>query len=350
MGHVGYGRGRIVTSDGSNMSSRPGHAQHGGMQDSGDQPDHQGHGHDDGHGHDHAEALRASPARRLVLALVLTGSFLIVEVIAGLISGSLALLSDAGHMVTDAGALGLALFAQRLAAREQTGQRTFGYRRAEILAALLNGVVLGATAIWIIVEAVRRFRDPPEILGVPMLIVAVLGLVINLLAAWVLSRGGHENANIKAAAAHVLADALGSVAAIMAAVLILTLGWTVADPAVSILISLLILWGSWRLVREAVDVLMEGTPAGIDPDALARAIGDTSGVDSVHDLHVWSISQGFPLVTVHVVLDGRSHGTDVARRVAERIQQNFGIEHVTVQPEAPDTQFVPVSALTEPRD
>lgn len=337
-------------SDRFNMDIRPGHAHHDGPRGSDDHHGHaHDHDHDHGHGHAHGEALRASPARRLALALALTGGFLIIELIAGLLSGSLALLSDAGHMVTDAGALVLALFAQRLAARALTGRRTFGYRRAEILAALVNGVVLGASAIWIILEAAQRLREPPEILGTPMLIVAVLGLVINLLAAWILSRGGHENANVRAAAAHVMADAMGSVAAIMAAVLILTLGWTVADPAVSILISLLILWGSWRLVREAVDVLMEGTPTGIDADALARAIGDTPGVASVHDLHVWSISTGFPLVTVHVVLDGRSHGTDVARRVAERVQQGFGIEHVTVQPEAPDARIVPVSALTAPR-
>lgn len=303
-----------------------------------------------GHHHDHHDALRASPTRRLAVALALTASFLIVEAIAGLLSGSLALLSDAGHMLTDAGALGVALFAQRLASRARTGQRTFGYRRAEILAALINGVVLGMSALWIIVEAAGRVREPREIHGVPMLVVAVLGLVVNLIAAWILMRGAHgHNANVRAAAAHVLSDALGSVAAIVAAALVLGPGWHAADPLVSVLISLLILWGAWRLVRDAVDILMEGTPAGIDPGALEALICSTPGVASAHDLHVWAITEGFPVVTVHVVLDGTGHGTDVASQVAARIQSRFGIEHVTVQPEAPDPQIVPVTALTKRR-
>lgn len=306
------------------------------------------HGHHDHH-HDHHDALRASPARRLALALGLTASFMLVEVVAGLLSGSLALLSDAGHMLTDAGALAVALFAQRLAARARTGQRTFGYRRAEILAALINGAVLGMSSLWIIVEAAGRFREPPEIHGLPMLVVAVLGLIINLVSAWILMRGAHGNANVRAAAAHVLSDALGSVAAIVAAGLVLGPGWHAADPVVSILISVLILWGAWRLVRDAVDILMEGTPPGIDPGALDELICATPGVASAHDLHVWCISEGFPVVTVHVVLDGTGHGTDVASQVAARIQTRFGIEHVTVQPEAPDPRIVPVTALTKRR-
>jgi cobalt-zinc-cadmium efflux system protein len=293
--------------------------------------------------------LRQSPARRLAIALALTASFMLVEVVAGVISGSLALLSDAGHMLTDAGALALALVAQNLATRARTERHTFGYRRAEILAALINGTVLGASAVWIIIEAVRRFSDPHEILGAPMLVVAGLGLVINLIAAWLLAHGGHGNINTRAAAAHVASDAAGSVAAMIAAGLVLGFGWSIADPIASIAISLLILWGAWRLVREAVDVLMEGTPAGVDPGALEQVIRTSPGVASLHDLHVWCISDGFPVVTVHVVLDGSGHGTDVSRAVARRIQERFGIEHVTVQPEPPATKIIPVTALTRRR-
>ncbi|HWN66984.1 MAG TPA: cation diffusion facilitator family transporter [Haliangium sp.] len=275
-------------------------------------------------------------------------SFMVVEVVAGLISGSLALLSDAGHMLTDAGALALALVAQNLAARARTERRTFGYRRAEILAALINGTVLGASAVWIIIEAVRRFSDPGQIHGTPMLVVAGLGLVVNLISAWLLAHG-HANINTRAAAAHVASDAAGSVAAMIAGGLVLGFGWHIADPIASIVISLLIFWGAWRLVRESVDVLMEGTPAGVDPNALEQVIRTAPGVASLHDLHVWCISDGFPVVTVHVVLDGSGHGTDVSRAVARRIQERFGIEHVTVQPEAPATKLVPVTALTRHR-
>ena len=293
--------------------------------------------------------LRQSPTRRLAIALALTASFMVVEVVAGLMSRSLALLSDAGHMLTDAGALALALVAQNLAARARTERHTFGYRRAEILAALINGAVLGASAIWIIIEAARRFHEPREILGVPMLVVAGLGLLVTLIAAWLLAHGGHGNINTRAAAAHVLSDAAGSVAAIVAAALVLAFGWYIADPIASIVISLLILWGAWRLVREAVEVLMEGTPPGVDPGALEEVIRSAPGVASLHDLHVWCISDGFPVVTVHVVLDGSGHGTDVSRAVARRIQERFGIEHVTVQPEPPATKIVPVTALTRRR-
>ncbi len=345
-----------MTHDHSHGRHGPGtaHARHDHGRNHGHDHDDHGHGHDDGHdegsghGHDHGLLWR-SPARRLAIALALTTSFMFVEVVAGLMSRSLALLSDAGHMLTDAGALALALVAQNLAARERTGRRTFGYRRAEILAALINGTVLGVSAVWIIVEAVRRFSDPREILGAPMLVVAGLGLVINLIAAWLLAHGGHGNINTRAAAAHVASDAAGSVAAMIAAGLVLGFGWNIADPIASIVISLLILWGAWRLVRESVDVLMEGTPAGVDPKELEEVIRRAPGVASLHDLHVWCISDGFPVVTVHVVLDGSGHGTDVSRAVARRIQERFGIEHVTVQPEPPATKLVPVTALTRNR-
>ena len=306
------------------------------------------HDHDHG-GHAHDHAGRETPARKLWFALVLTVSFMAVEVAFGFVSHSLALLSDAGHMLTDAGALGLALFAQRVADRPRTALHTFGYRRAEILAALVNGAVLGVSAVWVIVEAVRRFREPPDVQGGWMLAVASTGLAVNLLAAWILSRGKTHNANVRAALGHVLADAAGSVAAMVAAGLVLGLGWRRADPVVSVLISLLILWGAWRLVRGSMRTLMETTPDGHDVQAIERTIRETAGVSDVHDLHVWSISDGFPLVSVHVVLDGKAHGVDVAREVGARLQKTHHITHATVQPEAPiHDDLVPASSLRRP--
>jgi cobalt-zinc-cadmium efflux system protein len=295
------------------------------------------HGHDHEHDHDHGHAadLRDVSRRRLLIALALTASFLVVEVAAGILSGSLALLSDAGHMLTDAGALGLALWAQNLGARPRSGSKTFGYRRAEILAAAANGIVLGITALAVIVEAIRRFAAPPRVEGRSMLAVAAIGLGINLVAAWNLSRGGSRNMNLRAAAAHVLADAAGSVAAIVAAVLILAFGWRLADPITSILISFLILVGAWRLLRDTSHVLMEGAPPGIDIATLERITRGTPGVRDVHDLHVWSIVDDAPVITAHMVLEVGAHGVEVARDVGRRIEANkVSDAHVTLQPEA----------------
>jgi cobalt-zinc-cadmium efflux system protein len=299
------------------------------------------------HGHHHHGTLRDLSQRSLLLALVLTTLFLVVEVVVGWLSGSLALLSDAGHMLTDAGALGLAVWAQTLGRRERTGSKTFGFRRAEILAAAANGIVLGVTAVVVIVEAVTRFQSPPPVKGGPMLIVASLGLLVNLLAAWVLARSGSKNVNVRAAAAHVLADAAGSVAAIIAAVLVLRFGWAIADPIISIVISVLIVVGAWRLLRESLNVLMEGVPAHIDASALERHVAETAGVAAVHDLHVWSIADDHPVVTVHVVLSPGCHGAEVARDVGLRLEKAIPGAHVTVQPEAPgpDGRLVPASGL-----
>ena len=306
------------------------------------------------HGHEHASDAHGpgtGSRKRLWIALALTASFMVVEVVAGLLSGSLALLSDAGHMLTDAGALGLALWAQALGTRPRSDRKTFGYRRAEILAAAANGIVLGVTAIAVIVEAVRRFASPPTIHGVPMLVVASVGLMVNVLAAWILSRGGATDLNMRAAAAHVLADAAGSVAALLAAVLILTLGWTIADPITSIVISTLILFGAWRLLKDATNVLMEGTPAGIDVAALERIARETPGVRDVHDLHVSSIVGDSPVITAHVVLAPGAHGVEVARDVGRRIEDSVGQAHITVQPEAAraeDELFPPDKLVRNP--
>ncbi len=261
------------------------------------------------------------------------------------------MLSDAGHMLTDAGALGLALWAQSLSTRPRSGRKTFGYRRAEILAAAANGIVLGITAVAVIVEAIRRLSAPAQVEAHVMLVVAAVGLVVNLIGAWNLSRGETRSLNLRAAAIHMLADAAGSAAAIIAAVLILAFGWDRADPVTSIVISALILTGSWRLLRDATHVLMEGTPAGIDVAVLERVACGTPGVCDVHDLHVWSIVDDAPVITAHVVLDPGAHGVEVARDVGRRIEEAVGQCHVTVQPEAalPDEQLFPAGGLVRPR-
>lgn len=296
--------------------------------------DHQHHGHDHHHDHEHSHVSAATPTKRLAIALSITATFMVVEVVAGFLTGSLALLSDAGHMLTDAGALTVALFAQRIAQRTRSRAQTYGYRRAEVLAALGNGVVLGASSIWIVAEAIGRFGQPPEVHGVPMLIVAAIGLALNLISAKMLTHGAGGNANVRAAAAHVAADAAGSVAAILAGLMVWLFKWNIADPIISILISLLILWSAWRLVREALQVLMEGTPKGFDVAALEKTILGTPGVASLHDLHVWSVSDGLVMITVHVVLQPERHGTQVCAAVAARVREAHHIDHVTVQPEA----------------
>jgi len=297
---------------------------------------HEGHSHAHTHAHPGADPYASpSPEKRLLVALVLTTGFMVVEAVTGWIVHSLALLSDAGHMLADAGALGLALMAQRVASRPRTLSRTYGYRRAETLAALANGIVLGVTALWVIAEAVARWRVPAPIDAVPMLVVATAGLAVNLVAGFILSSGHAHNTNTRAAVAHVAADALGSVSAMVAAGLVIAFGWQRADAVASVVISLLILLGAFRLVTETVSVLMESAPSGVVLEDLERTIRGTPGVADMHDLHAWTISDGFDSVTVHVVLDGTAHGTEVAREVGERIRRDHRVTHVTVQPEAP---------------
>lgn len=271
---------------------------------------------------------------------------MVVEVVGGLLTHSLALLSDAVHMLTDAGALVLALVAQRIATRQRTARRTYGFRRAETLAAFVNGAALAMSSVWILVEAVGRWLHPRAVVGGWMMTVAAVGLVVNLASAWVLSRGGDgHNANTRAALAHVLADAGGSVAAIAAGAAVTFLGWNRADPAISVAMSGLILWGAWRLVSETVDVLMEGAPTDVDLTRLDAVVRGAAGVTDLHDLHAWTVADGFSVVTVHVVLAEGAHGTEVAREVSQRIERELGISHVTVQPEAPAAPLIAPTSL-----
>ncbi len=287
-------------------------------------------------GHDHSHgpgAYRGADRKALLIAAGLTTVFMVVEAVGGLLTGSLALLADAGHMLSDSFSLFLALAAVLLAARPATSRRTFGYKRAEILAALANGVLLVVVSVWIIVEAIGRLGDPVEILGGEMLVIAVAGLAINLLAAWVLSRSGGDSLNVKAALRHVIADVAGSVGVIVAAVIIILTGWQQADALVSILISVMIAASAWSILRESVDVLLEAAPGGLDTEEIGYAMAAQPTVEQVHDLHVWQITSGFPMLSAHVLV---SQGADChgARRALEaQLLERFEIEHTTLQVE-----------------
>ncbi len=267
----------------------------------------------------------------MAVVLALTASFTVAEVVGGLLTGSLALLADAGHMLSDNLSLGLALFAAWLASRPATPERSFGYQRAEILAALLNGMTLVAISVWIFVEAYSRLREPPEILGGPMLVIAALGLLVNAAGAMILSRSGGTSLNVRGALRHVVADALGSVGVMVAALIIILTGWRYADPLVSAAIGLLILASSWSLLRDSTNILLEATPRGIDAEQVGRSMADAEGVVEVHDLHIWTITSGFPALSAHVLV-GRSEDCHARRRDLEALlASEYGISHTTLQ-------------------
>lgn len=282
------------------------------------------------HGHSHGENANA---RQLGIALALTGSFLIVEVIYGFLSGSLALLSDAGHMLTDVMALALSLFAIRIGQRAADRRRTFGYRRAEILAAAVNAGALFAIGLYILFEAYQRLREPVDVQTTPMLIVAVLGLLVNVISARILVGGSQNSLNMKSAYLEVMGDLLGSVAVIAGALIIRFTGLTWVDPVLGALIGLWVLPRTWTLLKASVNVLMEGVPEGIDLDALRAELAALPGVTEVHDLHVWSVTSGEHTLTAHLVAAPGGALLAQVHQVAER----YGLEHSTVQLEPPGT-------------
>lgn len=282
------------------------------------------------HQHRHVHEREAGSVRRLGITLGLVAAYMVAEVVGGLLTGSLALLADAGHMLSDAAALGLALFAAWIARRPVTPERTYGYHRTEILAALANGATLVVIAGVIVVEAWERFESPREVDGATMLAIAVGGLAVNLVALWVLHGGRGESLNLRGAWLHVLGDALGSVQVIAAGALIWAFGWQWADPVASVLIALLVAWTSWSLLRDAAHVLMEGTPRHLDASEVRQAIGAVAGVDDVHDLHMWTITSGFDALSVHARVAGRDRD-QVLREVRELLRRRFGIAHSTVQ-------------------
>jgi cobalt-zinc-cadmium efflux system protein len=282
-----------------------------------------------GLGHDHPS--ESGRRRALALALAVTASFTVVEVVGGVLTGSLAVLADAVHMLSDNVALALALVALWLAAKPATPERTYGYKRAEVLAALANGVVLVALAIWIFVEAVQRLESPDDVLGGWMLVIALVGVAVNLSAGAILYRAREGSLNVEAAFRHVLADILGSVGIGVAAVIILATGWLQADAIVGILIGVLVLVSSWSILRDATRILLEAAPKGIEAGSVGRRLAAAPGVAEVHDLHVWTITSGFPALSAHVLV-GREEDCHQRRRELELLlREEFGIAHTTLQ-------------------
>lgn len=268
---------------------------------------------------------------RLLAAFSLTSAFMIAEVIGGLITGSLALLADAAHMLTDAGGLALALLAIRFAARPATPERTYGYLRSEILSALLNAVVLLVLTVYILWEAYKRFWSPPEILSGPMLAVACIGLVINLISMRLLAGGSSESLNVQGAYFEVLSDMLGSLGVIIAAIVVMATGWTLADPLIGAAIGLFIVPRTWILLKQAVHILMEGTPPRVDLGLLEKALREIPGVSAVHDLHVWTITSGLDAMSGHLVVPDQQLGKSVLQTAQETLKTRFKIEHTTLQ-------------------
>lgn len=284
--------------------------------------------------HAHTVSAGGRHRGRLYFVLGLTSTFLVVEGIGGLLTGSLALLADAGHMLTDVLGLAMALLAIKFGERPASPNRTYGYYRAEILAALANAVLLIAVAVYVLFEAYQRFKNPPEVRGGWMLVVAMVGLVVNLVGIFLLIRGARESLNVKGAFLEVLGDTLGSVGVIVGALIILATGWELADPIIGVGIGLFIVPRAWNLLIETVNVLLEGVPRGIDLNAVRAALASLPGVVAVHDLHVWAITSGMPAISAHLVLDGEEQGSALLPMAQRLLHDRFEIGHSTLQLEA----------------
>lgn len=291
------------------------------------------HDHDHDHeGHHHHPSVGADNERRVFLAMVLTGTFMVVEVVGGLVSGSLALIADAGHMLTDTAALGLAWFAFRIARKPADPDRSYGYHRMQVLAAFANGGALVLIVIWIAVEAVRRLFDPVEVMGGTMLAIAVVGLLVNMIGFWLLHGGDRENLNIRGAALHILGDLLGSVGAIVAAGIILLTGWSPIDPILSLVVAMLILTSAWRLMRQSGHILMEGTPSDVDSYRLRELLpASIPAVIDVHHVHAWSLTPERPILTLHARIDDSADHDTVLAEIKALLLDRFGIDHSTIQ-------------------
>lgn len=287
------------------------------------------------HHHDHGAHGSHDSQRRLGWAILLTGGFMLAELVGGVLSGSLALLADAGHMLTDAAALALALFAAWISRRPADTRRSYGYHRVQVLAAFVNGLTLIAIVVWIAIEAVRRLFAPVSVAGSTMLVIAGLGLVVNLVVFAILHMGDRENLNIRGAALHVLGDLLGSVAAIVAAVVILLTGWTPIDPLLSLLVAALILRSAWKLTRESGHILLEGTPEGLDVDRVKRELVEQlPAVRDVHHVHAWSLTPGRHLMSLHAILEEEADQERVLVDIKTMLSDSFAVEHATIQVES----------------
>ncbi|MGK2742316.1 cation diffusion facilitator family transporter [Tepidicaulis sp. LMO-SS28] len=290
------------------------------------------HDHDHGAGHSHAPRVSGSNARRVFWAMLLTATFMVAEVAGGILSGSLALIADAGHMATDAASLLLAWLAFRLSRRPADEARSYGFHRAEILAAFVNGLAMIALVVWIAYEAVTRLMQPVEVMGGMMMGVAIMGLLVNIAAFALLHGGARDNLNLRGAAVHVMGDMLGSAAAIIAAGVILLTGWMPIDPLLSLLVALLVLRSAWMITKESAHILMEGTPAHLDLDEMRDDLrANVEGVEDVHHLHAWSLTQERPMVTLHARICEEADSDTVLKRLNARLADIFSISHATIQ-------------------
>lgn len=296
------------------------------------------HSHSHGHGgHSHSHA-HTSNKKSLTLAFFLIAGFMIVEVIGGFVTNSLALLSDAGHMLSDAAALGLSLLAMIWGQRKASTSKTYGYKRFEVLAAFINGIALVVISLYIFWEAFQRFSQPPGVASTGMLIIAIIGLLVNIAAAYVLMKGegASSNLNMRSALLHVMGDMLGSVGAIAAALLIMAFGWNLADPIASVIVAVLVLISAYRVTRDSVHILMEGTPVDIDTTQMTADLQGIEHVLGVHDLHVWSLTSELPLLSCHLRISDMSQGTAILQAARTLLQGQYGIGHVTIQLETPE--------------
>ena len=274
---------------------------------------------------------RTQQRRSLLIVLLMTGTFMVIEVIGGLLTQSLALLADAGHMLTDVAALGLSAFAMWMAARPSTPEKSYGYHRAEILAAVTNAVVLLLLAIWILYEAYRRVFEPPHVLGVPMLLIGLVGLAVNVASMKLLDHESASSLNIRSAYLEVLSDAISSVGVILGGVTIWLTGWFLIDPLLSAGISVFIVWRTWALLTQAVHVLMEGVPTRLDAKEVGQAMAGVPGVKGIHDLHIWTITSGLDALSAHVVVPVGEDRDEVLGRLQQLLRDRCGIDHVTLQ-------------------
>ncbi|MGM0826666.1 MAG: cation diffusion facilitator family transporter [Bacillota bacterium] len=283
-------------------------------------------GHDHNHGHNQNK-------KALLISFLFIFTFMIVEVIGGIVTNSLALLSDAGHMLSDAAALGLSLAAFYIGEKASDKGKTYGYKRFEILAAFINGITLILVSLYIFWEAYHRFIDTPMV-SPGMMVIAIIGLVVNIIVAWILMRGDTEhNLNVRSAFLHVLGDMLGSVGAIAAGLLIYFFNWNLADPIASVMVAILIVISGWRVTKDSIHILMEGSPKGIDTEEVKNSMSAIPGVIEVHDLHVWCITSGFTALSCHVVVENEVNRDTILLRLSACLEQEFGIHHSTIQVE-----------------
>jgi cobalt-zinc-cadmium efflux system protein len=292
--------------------------------------------------HDHHDHRLAADRRALTIALVLVASIMGAEVVAGIVADSLALLADAGHMLTDAAALAFAVVAATMAARPAAGRWTYGYSRLEILAAQANGITLGLLAIWIVWSAVHRLIDPRDVRGGLVLVVALAGAVVSVAASVVLARASRESLNVRGAFLHTATDVAAFAAAALAGGLILATGWNRFDPIASLLVAALMLWSSAHLLRESTVIFLERAPSDVDPEAIGRALVDEADVVEVHDLHVWTVTSGFPALSAHVLVEPGADCHAARRRLERRLADRFGLTHTTLQVDHAEPATTPV--------